>query len=365
MIPRDVVDLSRLNPSKAPFVELSSGSVSPLDPPSFVLGPMPDFLGSYMYGQVETGPVRCYRLADVDVTLDGLILDGPTAVASDWLNHPVPHTWELLRRLSASKERRVRRLPGRGVVLAAPGYHIYGHVLVDLLPRLFVLDLAGYDIRAERFILPDSAPQFVTDMLGLVGIGEHQLVRYDEQTEYLRVDELLVPTNLRLGHRFHSLMRSAVRFLSDAVAAALPASSAASPDRLFIGRGSRDRSRTLLNRPEIEHIATEAGYTVLRPEELALGEQIRLFQGARIVVGEYGSGLHNAIFAPGGSVWCALRGTSVHPGLVQSGLNAVLRQRLGYVLAATPQDAVDQDFVVPGTEFALALRLLDLLEQAR
>ena len=44
-----------------------------------------------------------------------------------------------------------------------------------------------------------------------------------------------------------------------------------------------------------------SGLTVVRPEELPWIEQVRLFASAHLIVGEYGSGMHNALFSPAGA----------------------------------------------------------------
>lgn len=57
---------------------------------------------------------------------------------------------------------------------------------------------------------------------------------------------------------------------------------------------------------------------------------------------------------------CALRGTSLHPAFIQSGLCDVLEQEIGYVLAETPFEAVVQNFSIQPDDMKKALDWMDV-----
>lgn len=65
---------------------------------------------------------------------------------------------------------------------------------------------------------------------------------------------------------------------------------------------SRSRSsRSLKGELQIEGILAQSGFTVVHLEDLAWVDQIRLFQGADLVVGPHGAGLANAVFCTPGT----------------------------------------------------------------
>ncbi len=77
-------------------------------------------------------------------------------------------------------------------------------------------------------------------------------------------------------------------------------------EKLFLSRRAITKGRHKVeNREEIGAAISALGYAIIRPEELSFEDQIRAIDNARIIVGEYGSALHNAIFArPGTTVVC-------------------------------------------------------------
>jgi len=71
--------------------------------------------------------------------------------------------------------------------------------------------------------------------------------------------------------------------------------------------------------------------TVVYPEDCAFETQIGLFQNAVTVVGEFGSGLHNAIFSAPGTIVVALNW--INP--IQSRIARLRGHRIGYLLPTT------------------------------
>jgi len=187
-------------------------------------------------------------------------------------------------------------------------------------------------------------------------------VLYDHWRELLRVEHLLMPTGLRQGDRLASCFRAATSFWLARASLRLGAQNAGGA--LYLARRGGTQ-RVLVNRARIEAIAAEQGFAILHPEDLPLREQIAAFASADVIAGEYGSALHSAIFAGAGASVCALRGTSRHPSLVQSGIATALEQDLGYVFGATEGEEADQAFHVVERSFRLGLELLRLNKERK
>ena len=344
------------------WAELAPEQPSVQKPPRFVLGEVPSGLVLPMLGELVTGPVRCYLARDLRVGPDGLLLDGSVALSSPLLNFPDYHVHGLITRMNANPALPVRRLNKRAAWLCGPGSRVYGHWLVDFLPRLWSLETCGHALDSLSFIVAEPMAPFIVPLLATFGIGVHQLERYDESTEILEVEELLIPTNMRRGGRLHGLMRDArALLLHRSAAACAPFVGQPYPERIFITRAAADKSRTLANRAAIERIAVEAGLTIVQPERMTHAEQIASFRSVRLAVGEYGSGLHNVMFSDHKVMTCALRGSSIHPGFIQSAVGEVFGQSIGYVLAPTPLDAVEQVPDMPENAFRIALACTTLI----
>ena len=114
------------------------------------------------------------------------------------------------------------------------------------------------------------------------------------------------------------------------------------------------------NREEIEMVAQQYGFTIVRPEEFPITDQIKLFRNARIVVGEYGSGLNNTIFSKEGTLVLALNWIN----LVQQGIAVSCRHKLGFVLpdSGIPTlhmpEMAQQGYSISVNEFSDAIKML-------
>jgi capsular polysaccharide biosynthesis protein len=119
----------------------------------------------------------------------------------------------------------------------------------------------------------------------------------------------------------------------------------------------------MTNRGEIEAAARDAGFTVVRPEGMSLATQVALYSGCEVLVGEYGSALHNSVFCGPDALVCGLRGTSQHPSFMQSGIATALGQGAAYVFGDTSGQDVAQRFAIEPKCFAKALELIRIKEE--
>ena len=61
----------------------------------------------------------------------------------------------------------------------------------------------------------------------------------------------------------------------------------------------RGFSRSPIDEPDLESIARDAGLRILQPADLTMEQQVRLFSGARAIVGLHGAALSNTVWLPG------------------------------------------------------------------
>jgi capsular polysaccharide biosynthesis protein len=272
--------------------------------------------------------------------------------------HPA-HIEDELQDLRASGARPNRRhMSGQYAVLAGPGHRIYGHWLVEHLPKLGLLTAANYDVRALRYLLPNTIPDYVIAWLDLLGITSQQLVFYDPLREAISCDELVVPTIQHNGCRVSPLLRLSAAFLRRLVEERYTLDQSPHGERIFLSRAHFGLSRRLLNRERVEAMAKEAGFSIVYPERMPLLDQLKMLGGAKCLMGEYGSALHGSIFAPPGAVVCALRGTLLHPGFIQSGLGEVFQQPTGYVFGTTDARDAHEAFTIEEEALDMCLRLV-------
>lgn len=166
--------------------------------------------------------------------------------------------------------------------------HIYGHWLVDLLPRAV---LARATVGNLHLAVSENAPRFAYKLLAEFGF-ESNLIKVPPRA-LVRARQLVGAPFMRQ----ESFVRSQFSvFRSAALALRCPAE----PDlKVYVSRsGIAKRSRLLWNCDEVEQIFRASGFQILHPQNLPLPEQIDIFSKARVLAGEEGSGLHSSVFAP-------------------------------------------------------------------
>jgi hypothetical protein len=192
------------------------------------------------------------------------------------------------------------------LLVIGPGFPIYGHWLIDFLPRLAIAQHVLGDRFADFVIpLPEDTPGWVPQMIKFFcGIDETQLLRFSRMTDRLVCSHVCVPSFAHTGdYALHSFVRRFYEAFKPAVAPAVRR-------RLCLSRRNFEAStrgvwRVFETRSAFEALAADRGYDIVYPEDLTFAEQIALFQSAECVIGEHGSGMHGAIFCDAGtSVAC-------------------------------------------------------------
>ena len=348
---------------RSSYVELAGGYEAVLQSPAFVLGSFPSTATRNYFGDHRIQPVGVYQIRDCAVSSDGLLIrDGAFLTSLQMLiTEKIVHDCARYGELTAS------RLPGRVIeepvaLICGPGNVIWGHWLIDFLPKLYLLYRFGIDIDRAKFLITTNTPKFALELLELVGVQDHQLIRFDPYSETILARNLIAPTAIRGGNTAHPLLAEAWRFLMSLIKARNEISEVpAENERIFLSRRGRN-GRLMINREEIEAIAEQAGFLLICPEHFSVLEQIGIYRAARVIVGEYGSGLHNSIFAREGATVCGLRSNTLSPSFLQSGLCQVMRQKIGYVFGDVQGGEVSRHFTISKDDFRLALHLLTLLD---
>lgn len=175
-------------------------------------------------------------------------------------------------------------------LISAAGYSIYGHWLIDVIPRLLLFKESsrqplapfyGARIRPWGHAMANAAG---VDLSNLVQSMPGELV-------FARTVE--IPTFIR-----HGVVLDEER--SVAAWETLRSGQTRCIERggslLYVSRANWG-TRTLSNARELEAVVESYGFRVIHPETMTLQEQMDVFASARLVIGEDGSGMHNSVFA--------------------------------------------------------------------
>ena len=353
-------DLILKKSGEVDFLNLAPATSLLPSAPAFVFGTFPETLGSFYFRHTDLWAIGVFKARGFDVLGAFILLKESRLYCCPEANIHQPYVQAVLQGLGALKAPKQRLcVPGQAVLLAGPGYSVYGHWLVDFLPKLYLLHAAGYDLRNLKFLLPADAPAFGLDWLLLLGIPPENMTRFDPGADIVRVEELLIPTTLHNGARATPLLRESIAFLLGLIDSRhVPNPDAKASTSVFISRNKAPQTRVLRNRERIEELATRVGLPMVHPQTLPLLNQVRLFQNASILVGEYGSGLHGSMFSPPGTIVCALRGTADHPAFVQSAFGQILQHPTGYMFGTMSPDNQNGEFEIAEETFDECLRFL-------
>ena len=361
---RHYAELVRSGVADLSFTRTGAACFTPRPSPRGLFGPVPNSFAEWYYGDRGVDETGVLHLGDA-------VLGGIRVVGAASMVLEVPqcglHRTDIETELQAPGGAALaapEALAGEWVILPGAAYGLYGHWLVDFLPRLFNLASLGLDPAQCRYLIPADLPAFAVEWLGILGVPGDHLRRYDPALHAVRLERALLPLGLRGASRVSPLMGEAARWI-----ASRALSGGAEPHgdgrRLFVGRARwGNATRVLPNEAELAAIAAGLGFTVVPPARLASVAPVRRVAAADIVVGDYGSALHGALFSRPGTTVIALRGTEGHPGFLQSGLCEVLGQDIAYVFGETVRTEAGHAHRVEAADFRMCLDLVMALPRA-
>lgn len=264
-----------------------------------------------------------------------------------WYEHDItPETWDF--------QARPRIRLDRAFVISHFNY-VWGHWLTEMYPKLFLIRALNAAGITAPLVLPSTAPGYVTRIVRALLPGQ-EIVTYDHRDEAVEIGTALLPHMLHKDYHFHDFLRWEL----EREVLAWPGAGAI--DKIFVSRGgvrTAQSFREMENEAQIEAIAQELGLTLLRPETIPWEQQARIFSRARVVAGEFGSGLHNALLSPEGCQVVSLNWLVE----VQSRIGNFRRHDVGYILPADGRarlhaiEAQAQPFSIDPDEFRRKLSI--------
>lgn len=252
---------------------------------------------------------------------------------------------------------RRRRVSRPAYVVTHFNMRTYGHFLLEVLPKLLVIERL-YAL-GQRW--PVVFPASMRPLRAIVRAAcpRLELLIYDDRRETLALPLALLPTLTLSGSgHLHDVSLAMLRLL------ALRLGLGARPGRrLFLVRDSWPSFRVLDNEAELRAVAVRYGFEPIRPERLPWGEQVALFASASHVIGEFTSALHNTLFCqPAAKVVCLNRMSGL-----QSAIASSAGHEIGYLLPEggvstlfRPNWTEPQHFTINAAELAARLEQIGL-----
>jgi capsular polysaccharide biosynthesis protein len=186
---------------------------------------------------------------------------------------------------------------GRLGLLASRGDVNYYHFLIDVLPRLGVLEQAPDVEMPQRWYVP-AQTKFQRQLLDMMGITEDVRINADE-VPHVRAECLVVPS-------LPSIVKEknppwVVEYLRRRLMKDVEPPTERRP--LYITRSAGTNNRAVVDEPKLIDFLKDRGFDVIDPSQLTVADQIRAFASASVIVSPHGAALANLVFAtPGATV---------------------------------------------------------------
>jgi len=255
----------------------------------------------------EVPAIGCYFLQNLEICGSGypfhagrFVHEGvhTSDVALEWLADPEFHDHPITR-----PPCNIVAIDRPVLMVFGPGSSIYGHWLLDFLPRIAIAQRLLGDALDEFVVpLPSDTPAWATAMMEtFCGIAPERILPYHRHNDKLVCARVCLPSFAHNGNYvLHPFMRAFYDQFGNRDASA-------PKRRICLSRRNQEREtfsyrRIFEKREAMEHLAEDHGFAVVRPEELSFADQVALFRSADCVLGEVGSGLHASVFCDPGTV---------------------------------------------------------------
>jgi capsular polysaccharide biosynthesis protein len=220
------------------------------------------------------------------------------------------------------------------IILSHPGQYIYGHWILDMTPRLLLLQQRGFD--PEIPIMLNELPPWAGFFFAAFGLDIARVRSLP--CGITRIGSAVMPSTSKSGFRLGAPLladswRHLKGFVEDAGLSSPDLKGLPRPAKIYVSRQNwPDKRRAIRNISEVERLAVELGYQVIHPEIYSVAQQAAVFRHARAIVGEDGSALHNIIFADAGCVLGVI-GVPERVNLWHLGICEALGHRAAYTQA--------------------------------
>jgi capsular polysaccharide biosynthesis protein len=168
----------------------------------------------------------------------------------------------------------------------------YGHWLIDVVPRIYLLKKSGWFDKVDWFVVPNYRIDFQKDTLRLLGISADKIII---GTEQLHVEaDILISSTAPRGDRSYLMPNWIVDFHRQSYINP-DIDEKKYPSMIYITR--RDgKARKVLNESELITTLERYGCKCVELSSYTFIEKVNLFNAAKIIISVTGAGLANVMY---------------------------------------------------------------------
>lgn len=282
------------------------------------------------YAWADPGPGYAYSLPYATIGGDGLVLWddkiwAPSVCYPPYMQVMLSTLPSYGRRALGRSGVEVIRVNGLCATAYNPNAGNYGHFILEVLPRIFLLSILRRKDVDFKIAVDEGSPHWVRSFYRLF-FPESDILWFNPDRQVVKPENVIMTTTMSninsLGLGFSEMICN------------LQAMVGIIPDTAKSGRVYFSRTKLLSpgrhrieNESEIESIFQDFGFTIAYPETMSPRGQIELCANAAVIAGEFGSAIHNSIFAPEETKVFSLNRIN----WFQSMICRLRRQRLAYL----------------------------------
>lgn len=293
----------------------------------------PSFTARHTSSEFEFPPIGCIRGRNMNCVFPGILIDStfkPVFSSKQFQWSTILNQFLLTPIAVRSREKCLGEIKDEVVCLVRPGDHIFGHWLIDILPRVWMTE--KFSPNRVKYIVSESVPTFALELMRSLGVNHDRVIKWDGKAGYLNLHNVWNPSPLRYDQFSHPKLSNFAADLENRYQA-YPTEKL--NGAVFITRKAWNNDkkvvqRELLNSDKITNLLRERGCQIISQEQLSFADQIQLYRSAKIIIGEDGSALHMSIFGTQSLRLGNLR-SDANGSLIQGGLCSIMGQRIGYV----------------------------------
>jgi capsular polysaccharide biosynthesis protein len=190
-----------------------------------------------------------------------------------------------------------KELPETVAVLATAGGYNYYHWLIDVLPRLEIINknFSNDYNKIERFLI-NKSNSFVRQSLEVLNVDLNKILPLQNETHFL-VKKLIIPS---LSSELYAPSPWICDFLRNNFLKQKEQAKIQPIKRLYISR-AKARRRKIINEQEVLNCLQKWRFTPIYLEQYNFVEQIALLANAEAIVAPHGAGLTNLLWCQAGT----------------------------------------------------------------
>jgi capsular polysaccharide biosynthesis protein len=176
------------------------------------------------------------------------------------------------------------------VVVSGPGYEVFGHHLLDYMPRNWMIETLG--LAKDRIVMRQRMSTWATQLT--LPLRDTSADRILDRNDHVRARNLVVTTVPKYAAWIDcNYGFEPIRIVRDHYAA----TSSVKIDKLCVSRSKWAANARIEGSLKWDAHFIGQGFNVVHPQDWDVATQIAVFRGARQFAGLDGSGLHTALFS--------------------------------------------------------------------